>query len=86
MTEQMWEPGGYLIIQWSTGRWGVSVDYVNSGDAVEVKIGQGAKPGMGGHLLGAKVTEDVSRGARRAQVDPTHSARAAIMTCRRWKI
>lgn len=56
-----WEPGGSLIIQWSTGRWGVSVDYVNSGDAVEVKIGQGAKPGMGGHLLGAKVTDDVAR-------------------------
>jgi len=60
-THKKWEPGGYLIIQWSTGRWGVSVDYLNAGDAVEVKIGQGAKPGMGGHLLGAKVTEDVSR-------------------------
>jgi methylamine---glutamate N-methyltransferase subunit C len=60
-TVKRWDPGGYLIIQWSTGRWGVSVDYLNSGDAVEVKIGQGAKPGMGGHLLGAKVTEDVSR-------------------------
>ncbi|MBN1887946.1 MAG: alpha-hydroxy-acid oxidizing protein [Thermoflexales bacterium] len=56
-----WEPGGYIITQWSTGRWGVSIDYINSGDAVEIKIGQGAKPGMGGHLLGAKVTEDVSR-------------------------
>ncbi len=58
--ERAWEPGGHLIIQWSTGRWGVSVDYLNSGDAVEVKIGQGAKPGMGGHLLGTKVTEDVA--------------------------
>ena len=61
MTHRAWEPGGYLIIQWSTGRWGVSADYLNAGDAVEVKIGQGAKPGMGGHLLGAKVTEEVSR-------------------------
>jgi glutamate synthase domain-containing protein 2 len=61
MTHRKWNPGGYLIIQWSTGRWGVSADYLNRGDAVEVKIGQGAKPGMGGHLLGAKVTEDVSR-------------------------
>jgi glutamate synthase domain-containing protein 2 len=56
-----WEPGGYLTIQWSTGRWGVSADYVNAGDAVEIKIGQGAKPGMGGHLLGDKVTEDIAR-------------------------
>lgn len=60
-TRKQWDPGGYLIIQWSTGRWGVSADYVNAGDAVEVKIGQGAKPGMGGHLLGSKVTEDVAR-------------------------
>jgi len=28
---------------------------------VEIKIGQGAKPGMGGHLLGDKVTEDVAK-------------------------
>ena len=61
MTKKVWNPGGYLIIQWSTGRWGVSAEYLNKGDAVEVKIGQGAKPGMGGHLLGAKVTEEVSR-------------------------
>lgn len=60
-THKKWNPGGYLLIQWSTGRWGVSVDYLNSGDAVEVKIGQGAKPGMGGHLLGAKVTDEVAR-------------------------
>ncbi|HER34972.1 MAG TPA: FMN-binding glutamate synthase family protein, partial [Halothiobacillaceae bacterium] len=55
-----WEPGGFLAVQWSTGRWGVSADYVRSGDAVEIKIGQGAKPGMGGHLLGAKVTAEVA--------------------------
>lgn len=60
-TQKEWNPGGYLIVQWSTGRWGVSADYLNSGDAIEVKIGQGAKPGMGGHLLGAKVTEEVAR-------------------------
>jgi glutamate synthase domain-containing protein 2/NAD-dependent dihydropyrimidine dehydrogenase PreA subunit len=59
--QREWNPGGYLVIQWSTGRWGVSADYLNSGDAVEVKIGQGAKPGMGGHLMGAKVTQDVAR-------------------------
>jgi len=59
-TDRRWEPGGYLVMQWSTGRWGVSVDYVRAGDAVEVKIGQGAKPGMGGHLLGKKVTEEIA--------------------------
>jgi glutamate synthase domain-containing protein 2/NAD-dependent dihydropyrimidine dehydrogenase PreA subunit len=59
-TLRRWEPGGYLIVQWSTGRWGVSADYVRAGDGVEIKIGQGAKPGMGGHLLGAKVTEEIA--------------------------
>ncbi len=59
-TLRRWQPGGYLAVQWSTGRWGVSADYLRAGDAVEVKIGQGAKPGMGGHLLGAKVTPDVA--------------------------
>lgn len=60
LTNKKWEPGGYLIVQWSTGRWGVSVDYLKSGDGIEVKIGQGAKPGMGGHLLGDKVTEEIA--------------------------
>lgn len=55
-----WEPGGYLAVQWSTGRWGVSREYLLASDAVEIKIGQGAKPGMGGHLLGSKVTEDIA--------------------------
>lgn len=59
-TLKRWEPGGYLVVQWSTGRWGVSLDYLRAGDGVEVKIGQGAKPGMGGHLLGAKVTEEIA--------------------------
>jgi len=59
-TLKQWEPGGHLVVQWSTGRWGVSADYVRAGDGVEVKIGQGAKPGMGGHLLGAKVTEEIA--------------------------
>jgi glutamate synthase domain-containing protein 2 len=59
--EKKYDPGGSFAIQWSTGRWGVSVDYLRAGDAVEVKIGQGAKPGMGGHLLGKKVTPEVAK-------------------------
>ena len=55
-----WSPGGYLAVQWASGRWGVDLNYVLKADAIEVKIGQGAKPGMGGHLLGEKVTEEIS--------------------------
>jgi glutamate synthase domain-containing protein 2 len=49
-----------LIVQYSSGRFGVSVDYLNVSDAIEVKIGQGAKPGMGGHLLAEKVSPEVA--------------------------
>ncbi|MCU0860964.1 MAG: glutamate synthase-related protein, partial [Methanomassiliicoccales archaeon] len=59
--KRRWAPGGYLAAQWSTGRWGVSLDYLEAADAIEIKIGQGAKPGMGGHLLGKKVTPDVAK-------------------------
>ena len=50
-----------LVVQYSTGRFGVSIDYMKAADMVEIKIGQGAKPGMGGHLLGEKVTEDIAK-------------------------
>ncbi|MBN2072930.1 MAG: 4Fe-4S binding protein [Actinobacteria bacterium] len=48
------------IVQVASGRFGVDRQYLNMGAAIEIKIGQGAKPGIGGHLPGEKVTEDVS--------------------------
>jgi len=55
------KPNGYYIVQFASGRWGVNLDYLVKADGIEVKIGQGAKPGMGGHLLGEKVTEAISK-------------------------
>lgn len=34
--------------------------YLDVAAGVEIKIGQGAKPGIGGHLPGAKITEEIS--------------------------
>ena len=51
----------------ASGRFGVSSLLMNSSRWVEIKIGQGAKPGEGGHLPGSKVTEGIAR-ARNAQV------------------
>jgi len=48
------------IVQVASGRFGVHSDYLNAGRIVEIKIGQGAKPGIGGHLPGEKVTAEVS--------------------------
>ncbi|MDD4497693.1 MAG: glutamate synthase-related protein, partial [Methanosarcinaceae archaeon] len=49
-----------LIAQVASGRFGVNVDYLERGAAIEIKIGQGAKPGIGGHLPGEKVSAEVS--------------------------
>ena len=49
------------IVQVASGRFGVHKDYLEDGAAIEIKIGQGAKPGIGGHLPGAKIVGDVSK-------------------------
>ncbi|MEW6219315.1 MAG: glutamate synthase-related protein, partial [Thermodesulfobacteriota bacterium] len=46
--------------QIASGRFGVSMPFLNSADFLEIKIGQGAKPGEGGHLPGAKVSAMVA--------------------------
>ncbi|HOL22564.1 MAG TPA: glutamate synthase-related protein [bacterium] len=48
------------IVQIASGRFGVNVEYLEKAAAVEIKIGQGAKPGIGGHLPGEKVSEEIS--------------------------
>lgn len=53
--------GKNTIVQVASGRFGVYKDYLEAGAAVEIKMGQGAKPGIGGHLPGTKIVGDVSR-------------------------
>ncbi len=53
--------GENTIVQVASGRFGVHKGYLDAGAAIEIKMGQGAKPGIGGHLPGAKITGDVSR-------------------------
>ena len=52
--------GKNTIVQVASGRFGVHKDYLDAAAAVEIKIGQGAKPGIGGHLPGEKVGDLVS--------------------------
>ncbi len=59
--EDFYKYGKNTIVQVASGRFGVHKDYLSSGAAIEIKIGQGAKPGIGGHLPGAKIVGDVSR-------------------------
>jgi len=48
------------IVQVASGRFGVHAGYLDAARIIEIKIGQGAKPGIGGHLPGEKVSDEVS--------------------------
>ena len=50
----------HVITQVATGLFGVREETIKFTPIVEFKYAQGAKPGLGGHLLGAKVTESVA--------------------------
>ena len=50
-----------VITQVATGLFGVTEDTIRRVKIVEFKYAQGAKPGLGGHLLGDKVTAEVAR-------------------------
>ncbi len=49
------------IKQVASGRFGVTAEYLNQCEELEIKIAQGAKPGEGGQIPGFKVTEFIAR-------------------------
>ena len=53
--EDFYRCGKNTIVQVASGRFGVHKDYLSAGAAIEIKMGQGAKPGIGGHLPGQKI-------------------------------
>lgn len=53
--------GENTVVQVASGRFGVHKNYLEAAAAVEIKMGQGAKPGIGGHLPGTKIVGDISR-------------------------
>jgi glutamate synthase (NADPH/NADH) large chain len=53
--------------QIASGRFGVTMDLLNSADFLEIKAGQGAKPGEGGHLPGFKVTAKIAAARNSAE-------------------
>ena len=59
--EDFYVYGDNTVVQVASGRFGVYEKYLNAGAAIEIKMGQGAKPGIGGHLPGAKIVGDVSK-------------------------
>lgn len=59
--EDLYKYGDTTIVQVASGRFGVHSDYLNAGCAIEIKMGQGAKPGIGGHLPGTKIVGNISK-------------------------
>ena len=61
LDKSLYKYGSHTVVQVASGRFGVHSDYLDIAAAVEIKIGQGAKPGIGGHLPGEKVTDLVAK-------------------------
>ena len=60
MTEEERQSSKTLVYQVLPSRYGLNPDDLRRADALEVVVGQGAKPGGGGMLLGHKITERVA--------------------------
>lgn len=60
MTEEERGHSKTLVYQYLPSRYGMNPDDLRRADAIEVVVGQGAKPGGGGMLLGQKITERVA--------------------------
>jgi glutamate synthase domain-containing protein 2 len=56
-----------LVYQYLPSRYGMNPDDLRKADAIEVVVGQGAKPGGGGMLLGQKISDRVAADAQPAQ-------------------
>ena len=60
MTAEERESSKTLVYQLLPSRYGMNPDHLRKADAIEIVVGQGAKPGGGGMLLGLKITERVA--------------------------
>lgn len=60
MTQEERRHSKTLVYQYLPSRYGMNPDDLRKADAIEVVVGQGAKPGGGGMLLGQKVSERVA--------------------------
>ncbi len=61
MLEEERAASDLLIYQMTPSRYGLDLEHLRMADAIEIVIGQGAKPGTGGLLLGMKISERVAR-------------------------
>jgi len=60
LPKELYPYGDHIMIQVASGRFGVQPEYLNVGVGMQIKIGQGAKPGIGGHLPAEKIPRHIS--------------------------
>lgn len=60
MTQEERQSSRILVYQYLPSRYGMNPDDLRAADAIEIVVGQGAKPGGGGMLLGQKITDRVA--------------------------
>ena len=61
------------IFEYVPNQYSVTPENLKNADAIEIKIGQGTKPGMGGHLPGEKVTHEIAKLRNKAFGEDIHS-------------
>ncbi len=61
LLEEEYENAGTYVFEYSTGRFGATEENMRKAHAIEIKIGQAAKAGLGGHLMWPKVTEEIAK-------------------------
>lgn len=61
LPEELEAAGSRYIFEFAPLRYSVTDENLRAAAAIEIKIGQGTKPGMGGHLPGEKVTDEIAR-------------------------
>lgn len=59
--QKEFENAGKYIYETSTTKFSKNEEWIKTADAVEIKIGQAAKPGLGGHLLKEKITPEIAK-------------------------
>ncbi|MDD1665148.1 MAG: FMN-binding glutamate synthase family protein, partial [Methanomicrobiales archaeon] len=61
LDEELTTAPGTLIMQYSTGRFGITEENLKKAAAVEIRFGQGAYPGKGSYLPAGKITPEIAR-------------------------
>src|SRR5260370_42048481 len=84
MSEEERAASSLLVYQVLPSRYGADPEHMRRCDAIEIVIGQGAKPGGGGMLLGQKITERIA-GMRTLPTGIRSEERRVGKECRsRW--